>query len=172
MPFRGRNDSDYPIYPQFGSDPTKFNNILAVTFEKDSFLSGDTLNFQLKTGDSEIRVYDLVVEFIDGEVDFTITEGATCTDGVTLVTPGSSDRNSPFVSSVFASYDPTAISGGIIVNSFEHFGLPSPIIGFVDLPPSSVNYVTLKLNTNYIFKFVNVSPVTIIDFRFLLLWAE
>lgn len=171
MPFIGRNPK-YPIYPQFGPDPTILHNIMAITFEQDAFTAGQTLEYQFKTADAEIRVYDLIVEFIEGEVDFTILEGVTCTDGVTPVVPGSSNRNSNFVSSIFASSNPTGISGGVALKSFEHFGLPSPVIGLGDVPPASVNFVTLKANTNYIFRFVNVSSVTIIDFRFLLLWAE
>ncbi len=172
MPFIGRFESNYPIYPQFGNDPSKFNNILALTFEQDTFNPGDTLNFQVKTADAEIRLYDMAIEFIESEVDFTIIEGATCTDGVTQVFAGTADRNSTFVTSVYASSDPTGITGGSRANSMEHFGLNTPIIGLGDLPPSEVNYITLKFNSNYIFRFVNVGTVPIVDMRFLLLYAE
>lgn len=171
MPFIGRY-TRYPIYPQFGADSTKFQNILAITFEEDAFLPGQILNYQFKTASAQIRLYDLVVEFIESEVDFTILEGATCVDGVTVVPAGTADRNSPFVTSVFASSDPTGITGGNTLDSLEHFGLPSPIIGLGDLPPQSVNYITLKYNTNYIFRFENVGTDTIIDMRLILLWAE
>lgn len=171
MSFIGRY-TKYPIYPQFGADPTSFNNILAVTFEEDIFAPGHTLNYQFKTGSAEIRMYDLAIEFIESEVDFTILEDATCTDGVTQVFAGTADRNSTFVSSVYASSDPTGISGGVTLESLEHFGLNSPIIGLGDYPPSEVNYVTLKFNSNYIFRFTNVGSVPITDIRCLILWAE
>ena len=171
MPFIGR-DPSFPLYPQFGADPTQFRNIMALTFEQDAVTTGQTLNFQVKTAAKEIRVYDIAVEFTQGEVDFTILEGATCTDGVTAVPVVSADRNSGFVSSVFASSDPTGISGGTVLKGMEHFGLPSPIIGFADEPPASLNFVTLKFNSNYIFRFVNVSSENISEVRFLLLFAE
>lgn len=172
MPFIGRVNSNYPVHPQFGNDPSVFNNVFAITFEQDVFAPAQVLNYQFKTGSSEIRVYDMAVEFIESEVDFQVIEGATCTDGVTQVIPGNADRNSTFVSSVYASSDPTGISGGTTAISFEHFGLPSPIIGIGDLPPATVNYITLKYNTNHIFRFTNVGSVPINDMRFLLLWAE
>lgn len=171
MPYIGRY-TRYPIYPQFGADSTKFQNILAVTFEQDLFTPGQILNYQFKTASAEVRLYDLVVEFIESEVDFTILEDATCVDGVTVVPAGTADRNSSFVTSVFASSDPTGIVGGNTLDSLEHFGLPSPIIGFADPPPASVNYVTLKFNSNYIFRLENVGTENIIDMRLIILWAE
>lgn len=162
----------YPIYPEFGTDSTKFNNIQAITTEQDSFTPGQVLNYQLKIGGSEIRVYDLLVEFYNGEVDFTILENPTLTDGVTAIPVGNTDRNSTFATSVRAYSDPTGISGGTPLLGMEHFGLPSPVIGFGDIPPQSVNYITMRLNTNYIFRFANVGTEAIIDFRFIILFAE
>lgn len=172
MPFVGRHDSNYPIYPQFGNDPTRFNNVFSILYESDMFPAGATLNFQLKVADKEIRCYDLAVEFLESEVDFTILEGVTCVDGVTPIPVGNADRNSTVTSSVLAFSDPTAIVGGVALRSFEHFGIPSPVIGLGDQSPLNVDYVTMKLNTNYIFKFVNVGSDTIIDMRFLFLFAE
>ena len=171
MPFIGRY-TRYPIYPELGADPTKLTNIIGLSFEEETFLPGAILNYQVKTADSEIRLFDMDIEILDGELDFTIIEGATCVDGVTQVFTGSSDRNSLFVSTVYASSDPTAIVGGFTLDSLEHFGLPTPILGFGNVPPLLLNYVTLKYNTNYIFRFENVGTATIIDHRFLLLWAE
>lgn len=171
MPFIGRY-TKYPIYPQFGGDPTKFNNICAVLWEQDVFAPAQVLNYQFKTAGSEIRLYDQAVEFIESEVDYTILEGSTCVDGVTQVPVGTADRNSTFVSSVYASSDPTAIVGGNTLDGLEHFGLNSPIIGLGDFPPATVNYVTLKLNTNYILRFENVGTVPIIDMRAIWLFAE
>ena len=171
MPFIGR-DPSFPLYPQFGADPTQFRNIMALTFEQDAVTPGQTLNYQVKTAAKEVRVYDIAVEFTQGEVDFTILEGATCTDGVTVVPAVNADRNSTFASSVFASSDPTGISGGVALKGMEHFGLPSPIVGLENAPPTAVNYVTLKFNSNYIFRFVNVSSENITELRFLLLFSE
>lgn len=172
MPFIGRNNSNYPNNPQFGADPSIFNNVLAITYEQDVFTPGQILNFQFRTADNEIRLYDTAVEFIESEIEYQALEGVTCTDGVTQVFPSNADRNSVFVSSVYASTNPTGISGGVNSVSFEHFGLPSPIIGFADEPPASVNYITMKFNTNHIFRFTNIGTETINDFRFLLLYAE
>lgn len=162
----------YPLYPQFGTDPVKHENTISLAFEVDLFTAGSTVNFQLKTGSSEIRLYDQLVEFYNSSVDFTILEGATVANGVTPVIPGNSDRNSTFVSSVFASSDPTGISGGVPLKTLEHFGINSAISGFGDIPPQQENYTSLKYNTDYIFRFVNVGTEDIIDFRFILLYAE
>lgn len=171
MAFIGRY-TKYPTYPDFGSDPTKFNNALSITIEQDLFTVGQVLNLQVKIGSTDIRIYDQIVEFYNGDVDFTILESPTLTDGVTPVPIGNADRNSTFVSSVTAYSDPTGISGGTPLRGMEHFGVPSPIIGFGDVPPTTVNFLTLKLNTNYIIRFANVGTENIIDFRYLLLFAE
>lgn len=172
MPYIGRY-TKYPIYPQLGSDdPTKFINTLSVGFETDLLPVGNTVNWQIKTGSAEIRFYDQLIEFFNGDVDFSIIEGATCTDGVTVVPIGSSDRNSTFVSSIFASSDPTGISGGARLVSAEHFGLRSPVFGLGDYPPNNLNYVNLRFNTNYIIRFTNVGTEDIIDLRYIALFAE
>lgn len=171
MPFIGRY-TRYPIYPQFGSDPTSHKNILAITFEHDVLTPGQTINLQLKTSNSEIRLYDQLIEFAESLIDYTVIEDAIVTDGTTVVNIENSDRNSSFVSSIQAFSDPTGISGGTVVAGIEHFGLPSPFIGSADVPPQSVEYITLKRNTNYIFRFTNIGAEDIYDFRMILLWAE
>lgn len=172
MPFISRINSNYPVYPQFGNDPNLFNNVLAVTLEEEILSPAQTIYLQMKVGASEIRIYDMAVEFIESEIDFRVIEGPTLTDGVTPVNIGNADRNSSFVSSITCFSDPTGITGGSNATSFEHFGMPSPIIGFGDTPPFSVNYVTFRLNTDYVFEFTNVGTVPIVDFRFVILWAE
>lgn len=171
MPFIGRY-TRYPVYPQFGPDPTLFQNILAATFETELLAPGGTVNYQIKTGDKEIRLYDIELEILDSEIDFTILEGSTCVDGVTVLTLSSSDRNSTFASSVFASMDPTGIVGGVPVKALEHFGLQRPILGFGNTVPENVAYITLKFNSNYIFRVQNVGVSDIIDLRVIVLWSE
>lgn len=171
MPFIGRY-TRYPIYPQFGGDPTLFQNVLGVLFETDLLNPGGVVEHQLKTAGKEIRLYDMDIEILDSAIDFTLTEGATCVDGVTVVPVGNADRNSTFVSSVYASLDPTAIVGGLPVTIGEHFGLPSPLLGLGNVPPQNVQYLTLKFNTNYIFRIENVGTNPIIDLRVICLFSE
>lgn len=171
MPFIGRGPR-YPIYPEFGADPNKFKNTLSFLYENDLFLIGSTINIQVKTGNSDVRLYDQAIEFFNGEIDFTIIEDATCTDGTTPIAIGNPDRNSAFISSVTAYSDPTGISGGTIVAGMEHFGLPSPVFGLGDVPPTILNYLSLKHNSNYIIRFENVGTEDIIDFRYIMLWSE
>lgn len=163
---------EYPVYPEFGKDTSLFTHPFVVTYEQDLFTTGTTINFQFKTASSDIRLYDMRLEFLNGEVSFKVLEDVTCTDGVTVVTPIQADRNNTFVTSVFASTDPSALAGGTVLDSFEHFGLNTPISGFMDATPNNIELITLKRNSNYIFKFENISAEDIVDFRFLLVYLE
>lgn len=171
MPFVGRY-TKYPIYPEFNGDPTQFNNILAVSFQYNDLAVGATADFQLKIAGKEIRVYDFGLHFLESVVDFTVFEDATCTDGLNVITPANTDRNSPFLSSIFASSNPTGISGGVKILGLEHFGLVADLVGFGEEPPVNLQYVTLKFNSNYIFRFTNTGSEIIKNLRFLVLWSE
>lgn len=171
MPYIGRYTS-YPQFPEFGGDPTQFLNALSIVYQVDNLGPGATHDFQLKTADKDVRIYDQSLFFLESEVDYIVLEGATCTDGVTVVPVENADRNSVFVTSLLAFDDPTGISGGIDFDGMEQFALNSGIIGAANRNPLNVQYITLKLNSNYIFRFINQGTETITKLRLVLLLAE
>lgn len=167
MPFRGQ----YPLDPNVSLDRDQGSNFYAATAIVD-VPPLSTVNVQFKTSSLFVKFMGQDLNFLNGEIDYKLIEGATCTDGVTVIPSENADRRvGP--SSVLITTDPTGVTGGVVINPFPHFSIESDISNAGPIEESTIQTVTLKENTNYIFAFTNPSATDTVERLSLTVsWAE
>lgn len=160
---------NYPLYPSVTFDPRK-DKVYALTTDFD-LAPGATKSLLILVDDEFMRLIDQKINFLNGELDMKVVQGANVTANGTQTFSGCVDLNITQPSMVMTYEDPT-FTGGFALLGLAHFGIPNDIANFEIQAPQTVAAVTMKRNTNYVYTFTNVSSETITNAQFLIVWIE
>lgn len=160
---------NYPLYPAISLN-TAVVRFYGLSVQMDIPM-GATRSVLLEVPAMFIRLVDQKIFFLQSAIDFKVTEGVTATAG-TSIPLYCIDRNITIPTSITASLNPTGVSGGVDLIGGEHFQLTTDIIGGSERELSSISFITLQQNTNYLFSFTNAGTENITNLHYLNAWAE
>lgn len=124
-----------------------------LLFEEITVPASDTAFVQIKTGANNfVHIAQTKYASNIDNIKIEIIEAPTITDGTTPITPINLNRVSTNVSDITAFSDPTAVSGGTII---ERLLMKGQIID--QSFPETIAEILLKKSTDYVLKFTNDS---------------